>query len=116
MRSAICFGVILFFLVPRSVMCFMSWGDIDENLAYEDFELLPDDSGYSFTLINKSTEAMVDSYIVVYGLGIMNQVVYRYGFRIRFLEGEGTYSTVLPPSTEEIWQIRFEVYGNFDAG
>ena len=113
-RGMIYLTIILFFLVPCDVNSFMRWGKIDKDLAYKNFEILPDASGYTFTLVNKAEKALVNTYIVIYGMDIQDRTVYRYDLYVKFVEGGGTYSTILPPSDEELWDLKFEIYKNFE--
>lgn len=96
-------------IMPSTALAFISWGRIGPTLEYENFEPLVSGDGYSFTLVNTGKRAVSDTCVLIYGLDISDQRIYEHELYIEFLEAGGRYSTVLPGSEQQFWDVSFEV-------
>jgi len=99
--------LLLTLLITANAFPFMSSGRVNRNFDYENFRRNGD--GYDFTLINKSQGAFAEFYVVVYGLTVGRDMIYRYRFYVDFLEGRGEYYMFLPGYNSRIFNVKFRI-------
>jgi hypothetical protein len=92
---------------PLETAAFISFGNVDVAIDYQDFQREGD--GYNITFVNKSANHKEEFYIIVLGLDYRGAPIYRQRLYIEFLPGYGEMSFFLPGYNENIVEVRFEV-------
>jgi hypothetical protein len=92
---------------PLETSAFISFGNVDVSIDYEDFQREGD--GYNVTFVNKSANHREEFYIIVLGLDFRGAAIFRHRLYIEFLPGYGQMSFFLPGYNENIVEVRFEV-------
>ncbi len=99
--------ILLITLLPCSASGFMSFGNVDSTVDYENFERKED--GYTITFLNKSANHKAEFYIIVLGFDFRGATVFRHRLYIDFLPGYGELSFFLPGHNDDILEVVFEV-------
>jgi hypothetical protein len=109
MKLTCVLAAILIFLVsfPIETSAFISFGNVDVGIEYEDFQR--DGDGYNITFVNKSANYREEFYIIVLGLDFRGAAIFRHRLYIDFLPGYGQISFYLPGYNQNITEVRFEV-------
>lgn len=103
---AIIFFIFLLFL-PCRASAFVSFGNVDSTVDYENFDREGD--GYTITFVNTSANHKAEFYIIVLGFDFRGATIFRHRLYIDFLPGYGKLSFFLPGYNDDILEVGFEV-------
>jgi hypothetical protein len=89
---------------------FTPYGAIDRNFEYEDFRRKG--PGYSFTLVNRNIEPLYNFQVIVYGLNVKDEVIYKRDFHVSSIGGKGKVTRLLPGYNMAIYRVEAAVFQN----
>jgi hypothetical protein len=94
---------ILTIFISTNSIAFISFGNITSTLDYKNFR--QQDDGYTFTLVNKSTNEISEFYVIIRGYDYRKNTIYRKRIYVDFLEGNGELTFFLPGYDERIFEV-----------
>lgn len=102
-------SIVFFFLLCSPSLAFVSFGNIDSTLEYQDLIISP--QGSQMTVFNKSSVGRDEFYIIITGTNFRDSTVYRHRMFVDFLPGYGAITLAMPPyrSNDTIFSIRFDL-------
>ena len=116
MKRFIIFFVILstLLITTTSAVAFTSQGNTNTSINYRDF--YPHGNGYKVTLVNLSSQAKYNFYIIFSGFDYRRSEIYRKRIPVDLLKGGGDLSLYLPDFNDDIiyWKVEFEKLKEFD--
>jgi hypothetical protein len=94
-------------LLPSDSSAFLSFGNVDAAVDYENFKREGD--GYTITFVNQSANHKAEFYIIVLGFDFRGATILRHRLYIDFLPGYGRLSFYLPGYSDDVLEVGFEV-------
>lgn len=103
------------FIISTPLHAFVTQGNTDTSINYRDFR--PYNNGYIVTLVNLSSQAKFDFYIIFRGFDSSRSEIYRKRIPIDLLEGNGKSPLYLPNFNEKIiyWKVETQKLEEFDV-
>ena len=99
--------VLILLLLPCRSEAFISFGNVDSTIDYENFAR--DGDGYIINFVNTSANHKAEFYIIVLGFDFRGATVFRNRIYIDFLPGYGRLAFFMPGYNEDIVEVGFEV-------
>lgn len=96
------FILLTFTLFTQLAFSFVSWGPTNyQYLEYRD--LARDGDGYVITLVNKHHLGLEEFYVIIQGIDISGNVLYRQPFYVDFIPGNGQITYFMPGYHDRIF-------------